>query len=238
MVEKCGFCSRTLTSILELTDHYANSHDTTKDNSPVFERYMDLLTNPSSEFFMEECEHCGKTFFDRKLKAKHFFRKHLKLNGNNNILILRIGNRFIEFCIDYDRFKNVYDFFDLDKIIGSFIEAVARKIPDEEGEFRTVFSIINQSAAEIEGKRINSNTIWRRELVLGRMKDQRVKEFLYLNTKKRVLINGENGSNIYFHRFIFLKVHFITSALAQYNKLITKNENGRLFTNRNLIIWG
>ena len=55
------------------------------------------------------------------------------------------------------------------------------------------------------------------------MKDQRVREFLYLNTKKRVLINGESGSNVCFHRFIFLKVQFITSALAQYNKLITKN---------------
>ena len=149
------------------------------------------------------------TVVRRSLKAKHFLRKHLKLNGNsNNILIRRIGNRFIEFSIDYDRFKNAYDFFDPDKIIGSFIEAVARKIPDEEGEFRTVFSIMNQSTAEIEGKRIYSNIFWSSELVLDRMKDQRVREFLYLNTKKRVLINGENGSNIYFHRFIFLKVQF------------------------------
>ena len=66
-----------------------------------------------------------------------------------------------------------------------------------------------------------SNTIWSSEWVLGRMKDQR--EFLCLNTKKMVLMNGENGSNVYFHCFIFLKVHFITSALAQYNKLITEN---------------
>ena len=124
-------------------------------------------------------------FFDGKLKAKHFLRKHLKLNGNNNnILIRRIGNRLIEFSIDYDRFKNVYGFFVPDKTICSFIEALARKIPDEEGEFRTVFLIMNQSAAEIEGKRIYSNTFWSSELVLGRMKDQRVREFLYLNTKK------------------------------------------------------
>ena len=185
MVEKCGVCSCTLTSIPQLIDHYANSHNTTKGNSPVFESYVDLLTKPSLEFFMEECEYCCKTFFVGKLKAKHFLRKHLKLNGNNNnILIRRIGNRYIEFSIDYDRFKNVYDFFDSDKIMGSFIEAVARKIPDEEGEFRTVFSIITQSAAEIEDKRIYSNTFWSSELVLGRMKDQRVREFLYLNTKK------------------------------------------------------
>ena len=186
MVEKCGFCSRSLTSILKLIDHYANSHNTTKGNSPVFESYVDLLIKPSSEFFMEESEYCCKTIFDGKLKAEHFLMKHLKLNGNNNnILIRRIGNRFIEFSIDYDRFKNVYDFFDPDKIIGSFIEAVERKISGEEGEFRTVFSIMNQSAAEIEGKRIYSNTCWSSELVLGRMKDQRVREFLYLNTQKK-----------------------------------------------------
>ena len=94
MVEKCGFCSHTLTSILEFIDHYANSYNTTKDNSPVFESYVDLLTKPSSEFFMEGCEYCSKTLFDGKLKAKHFFRKHLKLNGNNNnILIRRIGSK-------------------------------------------------------------------------------------------------------------------------------------------------
>ena len=157
MVKKCRFCSHTLTSIPELIDHYANSHNTTKDNKS----YVDLLTKLSSEFFMEEREYCGKAFFDEKLKAKHFLRKHLKLNGNNNnILIRRIGNRFIEFSIDYNHFKNVYDFFDPDKIIGSFIEAVARKIPDEEGEFRTVFSIMNQSAAKIEGKKIYSTVNW------------------------------------------------------------------------------
>ena len=100
---------------------------------------------------------------------------------------------------------------------------MATKIPNEDGEFRTVFSIMNQSAAEIEAKRIYSSTFWSSELVLGRMKDQRAREFLYLNTRKGVLINGENSSNVYFHRFLFLKVYFITSALAQYNKLITKN---------------
>ena len=163
-------------------------------------------------------------FFDGKQKSKHYLRKHLKLNGNNNdFLIRRIGNKFIEFSIDNDRFKNSCDFFTPDKIIASFIEAVANKIPDEEGEFRTVFLIMNQSATQIEGKRIYSNTYWSSEWVLGKMKDQRVREFLYLNMKKRGLINGENGSNVYFHRFIFLKVHFITSDLVEYNKLVTGN---------------
>ena len=41
--------------------------------------------------------------------------------------------------------------------------------------------------------------------------NNRVKEVLFANTKKRVLINGENGSNVYFYRFDFLKIHFLTS---------------------------
>ena len=50
--------------------------------------------------------------------------------------------------------------------------------------------------------------------------NSRVKEFLYQNTKKRVLINGENGSNVYFYRFYFLKIHFLTSDLRQYINLL------------------
>ena len=212
MVEKFGFCSRSLASIPELIDHYATSHNTTKDNSPVIESYLDVLTAPPSEFFIQVCECCGKTFFDGKQKAKHYLSKHLRLNvNNNNLLMRRICNRFIEFSIDYERFKYPYDFFTPDKIITSFIEAVARKSP---GEFRTIFSIMNQSAAQVEGKRIYSKTYWSSGLIQGKIIDERVKEFLYLNTKKGVLINGENGSNVYFYRFEFLKVHFITSFLV------------------------
>ena len=34
--------------------------------------------------------------------------------------------------------------------------------------------------------------------------NNRVKECLFPNTKKRVLINGQKGSNVYFYRFDFL----------------------------------
>ena len=71
MVEKCGFCSHSPASIQELIDRYATSHNTTKDNSPVFESFLDVLTAPPSEIFIQVCEYCGKTFFDGKQKAKH-----------------------------------------------------------------------------------------------------------------------------------------------------------------------
>ena len=46
--------------------------------------------------------------------------------------------------------------------------------------------------------------------------NDRVKEFLYLDTKKHVLINRENGSNVYFYRFDFMKIYFLTSNLVNY----------------------
>ena len=84
MVEKCGFCSRFLASLSELLDHYATSHNTTKDSSPVFESYLDVLTAPLSEFFIQVCEYCGKTLFDGKQKAKHYLSNHLRLNANTH----------------------------------------------------------------------------------------------------------------------------------------------------------
>ena len=50
--------------------------------------------------------------------------------------------------------------------------------------------------------------------------NNRVKEFLFANTKKRVSINGENGSNVYFYRFDFLKIHFRTSRLRNHIDII------------------
>ena len=47
-----------------------------------------------------------------------------------------------------------------------------------------------------------------------------MKDFLNLNTKWRVLVNGKNGINIYFYRLDFLKVHFLTSNLANHKNLL------------------
>ena len=63
---------------------------------------------------------------------------------------------------------------------------------------------MNQSAAEIESRRIYKNSCF----IEGTMNDM-VKEFLYLDTsKKRVLINGVNGSHVSFYRFDFMKINF------------------------------
>ena len=107
----------------------------------------------------------------------------------------------------------------LEKIITDFIENVLHKIPDVNGEFRLIWSIVNQSAVEVEGRKIYSSSCFTTGIIQGTMSD-RAKEFLYLNIQKCVLINGENGSNVYFYRFNFLKIHFLTSDLANYINLV------------------
>ena len=135
------------------------------------------------------------------------------------MIVRRTGNRFIEFSVDYHHFSKVYDFAKPENIISDFIENVSRKIPYVNGEFRLICCIVNQSAVEIEGRKICTNSCFTTGIIQGSM-DDRVKDFLYLNTKKRVLINGENGSNVYFYRFDFLKIYFLTSDLANYINLL------------------
>ena len=116
-------------------------------------------------------------------------------------------------------FQEVYDFAKPEKIVSDFNENVSRKILYVNGEFRLICCIVNQSAVEIEGRKIYTNSCFTTGIIQGSM-DERVKDFLYLNTKKRVLVNGENGSNVYFYRFDFLKIHFLTSDLANYINLV------------------
>ena len=125
----------------------------------------------------------------------------------------------MEFNIDYKRHSNVYDFKNPDKVIGDFIENVARHLSEAEGEFRLICCIVNQSVVELHGRGLYTNSCFTTGIIEGSM-NSRVKEYLFNNTKKRVLINGENGSNVYFYRFDFLKIQFLTSNLRQYINLL------------------
>ena len=111
------------------------------------------------------------------------------------MIVRRIGNRFIEFSVDYHRFSEVYDFTKPEKIIFDLIENVSSKIPDANCEFHLICCIVNQSTVEIEGRKIYTNSCFTTGNIQGAMSDG-VKDFLYLNTKKRVLINGENRSSV------------------------------------------
>ena len=108
---------------------------------------------------------------------------------------------------------NLYDFKNPDRVIYDFTENFSRHINEAEGEFRLICCIINQTAAEIHDACFTTG------ITEGSM-NTRVKETLFENTKKRVLINGENGSNVYFCRFEFLKIHFMTSNFSEHIKLL------------------
>ena len=223
MQQSCRFCTRSLNSLQDLIEHYNDAHGINKENSPTFESYINIISKGPKQAIFEYCEYCSNPpFFDAKLKAEHYLRKHVKLLSatRNNLLKRRVGNKFIEFSIDYTRHGRVYDFKDPDKVINDFIENVARLVPSGEiGEFRLVCCIVNQSAVELHGRRLYTNSCFTTGVIDGPM-NNRVKEFLFANTKKRVLINGENGSNVYFYRFDFLKIHFLTSHLRNHIDII------------------
>ena len=214
--EKCEFCSRVLKSIQEIEDHSRDVHSTTVENNPVFKNYFNVVNSDPHEFIMEGCDYCKKLFFESGKKARHYLSKHLRpiANPNSSLIIRKIGSKYLEFSINYDKHKNFYDFYTPEKVIRQFIEDVFLKIPNEEGEFKLVSNLMNQSMVDIEGRKIYSNKLWTTGAIQRKM-DDRVNEFLYVNTKIRVLVNGESGSSIYFHRFIFLKLIFDESDVAK-----------------------
>ena len=130
-------------------------------------------------FVVEYCEYCNSTlFFDLKLKAEHYLRKHLKLLpvGRENLMIRKVGDKFIEFSIDYSQHGKIYNFKDPEKVLNDFIDNVARVIPEANGEFRLICCIVNQSAVELHDRRLYTNSCFTSSIVEGLM-NNRVKEF-------------------------------------------------------------
>ena len=135
------------------------------------------------------------------------------------MIIRKIGEKYIEFSIDNARFGKVCDFKNPEKVLNEFIDNVARMIPDPSGEFGLVCCIVNQSAVASLGRRLFTNSCFTNGIIEGLMND-RIKKFLFLYNKKRVLVNGQNGSNTCFYRFNFLKIHFLTSRLRNYIDIV------------------
>ena len=147
MQQSCRFCTRSLNSLQDVIEHYNDLHEINKENCPMFESYVDVISKDPSQFIFEYCEYCSNPpFFDAKLNAEHYLRKHVKLLSvtRNNLLIRRVGTKFIEFSIDYIRHGRVDDFKEPEKVINDFIENVARLVPSgENGEFKLIYCIVN-----------------------------------------------------------------------------------------------
>ena len=141
--------------------------------------------------------------------------------NRDNLIIRKTGDKYIEFSIDYARFEKDYDFKNPEKVLNEFTENVSRVIPDANGEFRLVCCIVNQSAVELYSRRMYTSSYFTTGIIECFM-NNRVKEFLFPNTKKKVPISGQDGSNAYFYRFDFLKIHFLTSHLRNYIDIIQK----------------
>ena len=104
MQQNCRFCTRSLNSLQDVMGHYNDAHRINKENSPTLESYLVVLSKDPNQASFEYCEYCSNPLlFDAKLKAEHYLRKHIKLLSvtRNNLLIRRVGNKFIEFSIDY-----------------------------------------------------------------------------------------------------------------------------------------
>ena len=73
------------------------------NNSQTFESYIDAISRDAPQMFVEYCEYCNSPpFLDLRVKAEHYLRKHLKFlpASANNMLIRKLGDRFMEFTID------------------------------------------------------------------------------------------------------------------------------------------
>ena len=198
LYENCNFCPVVLESFKNLRDHYKDVHNIAASNL-VFDWYLENLSSNSVVLWTSQCDFCNKFFHNNRTMAKHLVKKHLKLfvSNVNDLLIPCVGSRWPVFSIDYADFGSVNNFKDVDSIIQNFMNRVSRELGDQEGEFRLVFLITNQCMIEIEGRHIFTNAFFTTGIIQGMMNDG-VKEFSFLNAKKRVLINGESDSNVCF----------------------------------------
>ena len=192
----------------ELRNHYLNSHQADTSN-PIFKEYWESL-QADQNFTSEKCSICDKRFVNATARRKHLLLRHFYQSTsslNQGLLIKQIGTKFLELSIGHRQFSNRYDFKNPDNVIREFMD-VSANLGSREGEFCLICCTVNQTLVQVEGKSLCTNSCFTTGIIQGRL-DGKVKDYLFSNTKKRVLINGENGSNVFFYRFEFLKIHFL-----------------------------
>ena len=78
----------------------------------------------------------------------------------------------MEFSIDYTRISNRYDFTDPENKILNFIKRVFIELGNREGEFRLIYCIVNQSVAQVKGKRLHINSCFTTGVIQGSLNDK------------------------------------------------------------------
>ena len=204
--EKCHFCQEIFGNLDALRDHKSHRVDI---SNPVFKEYWNSLQTDPKLFTSEMCTFCKNKFLNSRARGGHFLSHHFESSsslGKEGLIIKQIGSKSLEYSIDYKRFSTEYDF----KNPGKFIRETMTKLEDNEGEFRLVYCTVNQLLVQVERKYLYTNSCFTTSIIQCCF-DTRVKEYLFVNTKMRVLINGENGSKVFFQRFEFLKIYFSLS---------------------------
>ena len=59
----CRFFTRCLNSLQDVTKHYNEAHRISKENSPMFESYIDVINKDSNQAIFEFCEYCSNPLF-------------------------------------------------------------------------------------------------------------------------------------------------------------------------------
>ena len=111
--ENCSFCLAVLESVENVRDHHKDVHSITESN-PIFDQYLENLSSNSAVLLTSQRDYCNKFFHNNRTKVKYLVKKDLKLfdSNVNDLLIRRVGSRFIEFSIDYAPFGSFYNFKD------------------------------------------------------------------------------------------------------------------------------
>ena len=213
---ECILCHLSFSVVPELKKHYVEFHGVGQSNS----YFLDLFKPDTLD---RKCKKCCLMLNSNRMKKNHMFLFHYNQAGgarkrlNDLPLNLLRREQIVYYSVNFDQHRNYYDFFSTD-MIDIFLDTVHDAFKPERNllyKFQGYFEIINQQRdPERTEKRVWLTNVFRfkhfNQFVRGEIKDEII---------KRVIINGQTGSNWYFKRFNRLNI--IAVALVNELKIIT-----------------
>ena len=151
----------------------------------------------------KKCDFCDiifKTCRQKKYFAFFSYGTKNQFGGSKRstlpINILEWGS-ITYFSINYTQHKNCYDFFTSD-IVDGFLQSVYEVYHPQESKIQAFFEIINQQRGEVI---LEDNRAW----LTNSFNKKHYNTFIQGEVKneiiKRIILNGQSGSNWFFKRF-------------------------------------